>query len=111
MIAGHPLDEVFLAVLDAMLQDENVDAVMVLFPAFLVRGNEARFLDVMGRSRGKPVVAWPDNTIGPLGKPITALEKAGVGFFPTVDRAARVLSCLHQRWQYLTSVGAKTQLP
>jgi len=47
MIEGHPLNEVVFTALDSMLQDDNVDAVMLLFPAFIVAGgNESRLLDI-----------------------------------------------------------------
>ena len=105
MIAGHPLEEVFLTALDSMLQDENVDGVMVLMPAFVGRGEQTKLTEIVNRGREKPIVGWPDRTAGQGEQLAVTLEETGnVVLFPSIERALRALSCLNERWQYLSSI-------
>jgi acyl-CoA synthetase (NDP forming) len=105
-IAGHPLDEVFTTVLDSLLQDEDVHAVMLLLPTMQAE-QKAKVLEIIERGGEKPILRWPDTP--EVEQPGAALEKTGrIAVFSSVDRALRALSHLHGRWSYLSIDGDRT---
>lgn len=105
-IAGHPLDEVFTTVLDSLLQDEDVHAVMLLLPTIQAE-QKAKVLEIIERGGEKPILRWPDTP--EVEQPGAALEKTGrIAVFSSVDRALRALSHLHGRWSYLSIDGDRT---
>lgn len=106
----YPLREVFPTVLDSLLQDEDVHAVMLLFPGYVAHTEEKKLLEIVERGSDKPIVCWPgtagvEQRVG-VEQRRAALEKTGkVVFFPTMERALRALSSLHTRWRYVSTTG------
>lgn len=101
--AGHPLGEVFLTSLDALLQDQSVHGVVVLFYMAMAQTEQSKLLEVIERADDKPVVCSLD--LPEARGSSEALEKTGkVSFFPTMERALRALSRLNERRQYLLSI-------
>ena len=102
-VGGHPFGEVFLNSLDALLQDEEVHAILVLYFQPMSQVEQTKLLDIVERGGGKPIVIALDGLVAP--EPTAALEKTGrIAVFPTIERGLRALSRLHQRWRYLAAI-------
>ncbi len=104
MIAGHPMQEVLTAILEAFLNDGDVYGIVIVLGAF---GEGQSIVDftllpprITAKFRGKPVVSW---VYGPGLEVATKdlEERGGILAYPTVERAARVLSRLNHYWEYL----------
>lgn len=113
-IAGHPLGEVLYTAIDSMLSDSNVDGLLVIMPG-------AAPIDVQAAAASdahmslintlvdafklteryeKPAVLWCYGT--DVGATVSLIEKSGrILYYPTMERAANVLSRLNERYQLL----------
>ncbi len=113
-IAGHPLGEVLYTAIDSMLSDGNVDGLLVIMPG-------AAPIDIQAAAASdahmslintlvdafkiterydKPAVLWCYGT--DVGATVSLIEKSGrILYYPTMERAANVLSRLNECYQLL----------
>ncbi len=91
-------------ILRAVLEDENVDAVMVAFIAFeLSRELPKALIEVVGTTE-KPVVACV-GSLGTTENTVDALEEAGIPTYPFPDRACTGLAGLMKYGEILKIIS------
>ena len=102
-VAGHPPEKVFSATLDALLRDDDVHAILLLFPAYTARPEQkAQVLEIIQSAPEKPIICWPPGAETEAFRAF--MEKSGrVEVFSTMDHALRAFSGLNARWCYLAS--------
>jgi len=101
MISGHPLPEVIRTTLETFLADDNIHGVMILMPGFPSQYAPLVFDSVKLTTKfEKPAVIWLYGI--EVEDLVSWMEKAGnILYYPTMDRAANVLSRLNQYYEYL----------
>jgi acetyltransferase len=105
MVAGHPLENVFVNAVEACLNDEDVSGVILIFSSLsdakvhaFVNRTEA-LPQITDKFRDKPILVWVYGD--GADREARRLERdSRVLVYPTLERAARTLSRLNQYWEY-----------
>jgi acyl-CoA synthetase (NDP forming) len=112
-IAGHPLGEVLYTAIDSMLADSNVDGLLVIMPGATPIDIKTASPDAhmslistlvdafkLTEKYNKPALLWCYGT--DIDGTVSLIEKSGrILYYPTMDRAANVLSRLNDRYEFL----------
>ena len=112
-IAGHPLGEVLYTAIDSMLADSNVDGLLVIMPGATPTDIQSASSDAhmslistlvnafkLTEKYDKPAILWCYGT--DIDGTVSLIEKSGrILYYPTMDRAANVLSRLNERYEFL----------
>ena len=112
-IAGHPLGEVLYTAIDSMLADSNVDGLLVIMPGATPTHIQSASSDAhmslistlvnafkLTEKYDKPAILWCYGT--DIDGTVSLIEKSGrILYYPTMDRAANVLSRLNERYEFL----------
>lgn len=101
IIAGHPLPEVLHATVETFLADDNVHGVMLIMPGTPSPYASILFKPVQLTTKfEKPAVFWCYGT--EVEDTVNQIEKAErIVYYPTMDRAANVLSKLNEYFEFL----------
>ncbi|MCP9485724.1 MAG: acetate--CoA ligase family protein [Gaiellaceae bacterium MAG52_C11] len=98
--------------LEALLEDDAVDAVLFMPLAFeFFAARELEAFARLARASTKPIVAWPFGEDGPLAMWRTVLREADVGVCRSLSTAVRVLEALVCRQRALERTDALEREP
>jgi acetyltransferase len=95
-IQFHDPATIYPTVLEAMVQDPNVDALAVqIHPMALLFPKELMAVFCRGAEAGKPLVVWLAGMESGRHENLTWLEEQGVPVFPSPEKAVNALAALH----------------
>jgi acyl-CoA synthetase (NDP forming) len=92
----HDPGRVYLTLLDAMVADQNVDALAIqIHPEFLLVPKEFMGVFLRAAEAGKPIALWIAGMESGRHENLMWLEENGVPVFPSPEKAVRALAALH----------------